>query len=208
MKNLNIIDHPLIHHYLSRMRNAETAEFEFRLRLTQICHLMLFSITKDLPVKLCQIPTPLETAAFKVLDCDLVVVSILRAGLGMQEALMELLPDAKVGHLGFFRNEETLQPVEYYAKLPKNLQTSIVLLADPMLATGGSMNASLDLLKEHGAQTIKCVTLLAAPEGVEAVQKQHPDVEIFMAALDRQLNDRGYILPGLGDAGDRQFGTE
>ena len=167
MKNLNIIDHPLIHHYLSRMRNAETAEFEFRLRLTQICHLMLFSITKDLPVKLCQIPTPLETAAFKVLDCDLAVVSILRAGLGMQEALMELLPDAKVGHLGFFRNEETLEPVKYYAKLPKNLQTSIVLLADPMLATGGSMNASLDLLKEQGAQTIKCVTLLAAAENVE-----------------------------------------
>jgi uracil phosphoribosyltransferase len=168
---------------------------------------MVFEITKDLPTRKVQIDTPLEKAHARTLKRKLVIVSILRAGLGMQEPFLRIFPEAKVGHLGFYRNEKTLQPVKYYAKLPAITDDTTVILCDPMLATGGSLNAAIGLLKSYGAEQIKCFTLVAAPQGVRTVFKLNPDVEIHTAALDRELNERGYILPGLGDAGDRQFGT-
>lgn len=207
MKNITVLNHPVINHHLARLRDKHTDEPEFRMRLDMICKLMVYEITKDLPEKKVIIETPLEKSEESVLNCNIIVVSILRAGLAMQEAVVQLLPEAKVGHFGYYRDEETLLPVKYYAKLPEITNNSVTILCDPMLATGGSLNASLQLLKNSGAKTIKCFTLVAAPEGIEAVQAQHPDVHVISAALDRRLNEKGYILPGLGDAGDRQFGT-
>lgn len=168
---------------------------------------MAFELTKDLPTKISSIKTPLETVEARVLARQIVLVAILRAGLGMQNAFLKIFPEAAVGHLGFYRNEETLEPVKYYEKLPNHLPDSEIILSDPMLATGGSLNASLDLLKEYGAKKIKCAILVAAPQGVEFIFKNHPDITIYIAALDRDLNKHGFILPGLGDAGDRLYGT-
>ena len=207
MKNLTVIKHPLIQHHMATLRASSTTDVEFRMRMDCICKLMLFKITQDLPVQTVEIETPLEKADANVLDCDLVIVSILRAGLGMQEPFLHVFPEAKVGHLGFYRNEETLQPIKYYAKLPEINENTVVFLCDPMLATGGSLNAAVGMLKSYGATTIKCFTLVAAPQGVRKVRKMNPEISIFTAALDRDLNEHGYILPGLGDAGDRQFGT-
>ena len=190
------------------LRDKETSDDDFRQKVDQISMLMAFEITKDLPTKEIQIQTPLESTKSKILDCQVSLISILRAGLGMQEAFMKILPEASVGHLGFYRNEETLEPVRYYVKLPQNLDQSIVILLDPMLATGGSLNAALELIKDHGTNKIKCVSLVSAPQGVRFVLNNHPDVEIYTAAIDRELNECGYILPGLGDAGDRLYGTD
>ncbi len=207
MKELTVVAHPLIQHHLARLRNAGIGETEFRHRLALVCKLMTFEVTKGLPTKPTEVETPLETTNCDELGCDLVFVSILRAGLGMQDAFLHLAPESKVGHIGLYRNEETLEPVFYYSKLPQNLSNSVTILLDPMLATGGSLAAAVALLKENHARHIKCVTLVSAPEGVQTLAKSHPDVEIFTAALDRTLNENGYILPGLGDAGDRQFRT-
>lgn len=202
-----IINHPLLEHHLSVLRDANTCYEDFRQTLQIICQLMVYEVTRDLPTRKSKIKTPLEPANVKIVDIDVVVVSIFRAALGMVDAFVPVLPKVRIGHLGFYRNEDTLEPVAYYSKLPQNLEQSVVILCDPMLATGGTLNAALDSLKEQGAQNIKCVSVVAAPEGLESVQKKHPDVQIFAAALDRGLNNKGYILPGLGDAGDRQFGT-
>ncbi|RMF58255.1 MAG: uracil phosphoribosyltransferase [Calditrichaeota bacterium] len=206
-EQLRVIDHPLIHHNLTILRDAATPPAEFRRRLRHICQLMLPEVTADLPTRETTVQTPLEPAAARQIGARIVVVSILRAGLGMQDALIDLLPEAVSGHLGFYRNEKTLQPVQYYVNLPRDLHESYVILCDPMLATGGSLHAALTLLKRGGARNLRCLTLVAAPEGVKCLREGHPDVPVFTAVLDRQLNERGYILPGLGDAGDRQFGT-
>lgn len=205
MDNLTILKHPVIEHHLSILREKNTPEFEFRRRLHLICELMVTEVTHDLPTRSVQIETPLEVMAGTEVAGDLVLVSILRAGLGMQEPFLRLFPEAKVGHIGLYRDEETLKPVSYYCNLPGDLSDSSVILLDPMLATGGSLDAALERLKTHRATRIKCVSLVAAPEGVKVIQEKHPDTRIFVAALDRCLNERGYILPGLGDAGDRQF---
>jgi len=205
--NTTILNHPLINHHLAKLRDKNTREPEFRRRLAFICKLMVYEISQDLPTKTTSVETPLERADAVMLACDIVVVSILRAGLAMQDAFVELYPEAKIGHFGFYRDEETLTPVRYYDKLPETNDHTLAILCDPMLATGGSLNAAITLLKQHNITNIRCLTLVAAPEGIEAVESQHPDVRIFSAALDRQLNEKGYILPGLGDAGDRQFGT-
>jgi len=205
MDNLTILKHPVINHHLSVLRQKHVPEFEFRRRLHLVCELMVAEVTYDLQTRIRQIETPLEVMDGLEVAKDVVLVSVLRAGLGMQDAFLRLLPEAIVGHVGLYRNEETLEPVSYYFNLPAALSDCCVFLLDPMLATGGSLDAALRLLKEHGAADIKCVSLVAAPEGVKVIQENHPDIRIFVAALDRTLNDKGYILPGLGDAGDRQF---
>lgn len=207
VNKFKIIKHPLLEHHLGVLRNVNTNYVDFRQTLELICQLMVYEVTQDLPTKESTIKTPLESAKVNMIDSDVLVVSIFRAALGMVDAFVSLLPKARIGHLGFYRNEQTLEPVAYYSKLPQNLEQSVIILCDPMLATGGTLNAALDLLKNEGAQNIKCVSIVAAPEGLQSVQEKHPEVQIFVAALDRGLNDRGYILPGLGDAGDRQFGT-
>ena len=207
MGNITVVNHPIIQHHLSILRDHRTYEYDFRLRLKYICQLMFFEVTKEIQTKSIKITTPLESMEGQILKNDLIIVTILRAGLGMQEAFLNLFPEAAIGHLGFYRNEETLQPVRYYYNLPKNLADSEIILADPMLATGGSLNAAIALLKEHGAKRIKCVTLVSVQQGIDFVLSNHPDVAIYTAALDRELNNKGYILPGLGDAGDRQFRT-
>ncbi len=207
MNNVRILSHPLIEHHLSILRNRKTSEFEFRNRLHFICELMAADVTRDLPTMPIEVETPLEVMDGHAIACHVILVSILRAGLGMQDPFLRLFPEAKVGHIGLYRNEETLQPVSYYENLPDDLTGHIVILLDPMLATGGSICAGIDLLKKHGAGQVKCVGLVAAPEGIAVLSEKHPDVEIYVAAVDRTLNDKGYILPGLGDAGDRQFRT-
>jgi len=207
MPNFKEIDHPVIQHHLGILRKKSTSEIEFRARLNYICQLMCYEVTKDLPLREIRIETPLEETPARKIQDNIVIISILRAGLGMQNSFLNLLPEAGVGHLGFYRNEETLQPVQYYYNFPKNLNESVIILTDPMLATGGSLNAALDLLKEHGAKNIKCVMLVSARQGIDFVLEKHSDVMIYTAAIDRELNENGYILPGLGDAGDRQFKT-
>ena len=208
MKNLIIIDHPLIKRDLTILRNRDTDNHLFRTTLRRIASVMAFQVTHDLRLKTGKVQTPLEkTVGFTLAD-DIVIVPVLRAGLGLVEGFMDFLPEARVGHVGLYRNEQTLEPVDYYSKFPRSLNRSLVLLLDPMLATGGSGSAAITFLKKKGAKEIRFVTLLAAPEGVRKVVRLHPDVPIFSTVLDRQLNKHGYILPGLGDAGDRIFGTE
>ena len=208
MSKLHILDHPLITHKLSIMRNKRTGSKDFRELLDEIAMLMGYEITRDLPLEDVVIETPIEKMVAKTVSGKkLAIVPILRAGLGMVEGLRKLVPVAKVGHIGLYRAPATHTPVEYYCKLPHDIEDRIVILVDPMLATGGSAVDALTLLKERGCKSIKFMCLVAAPEGVEAVTSAHPDVEIYTAALDRALNDKAYIVPGLGDAGDRIFGT-
>lgn len=208
MKNLKIITHPLIKRDLTLLRNRKTPSNLFRAILRRASILMAYEVTRDLPLKKVVVNTPLERTAGAVVADPVVLVPILRAGLGLVGGFVEVIPDARVGHIGLYRNEETLQPVDYYFKVPRNLKSALVLVLDPMLATGGSAVAAIAFLKKKGARKIRFVSLVAAPEGVRALSKAHPDVTMFSCALDRQLNQHGYILPGLGDAGDRIFGTE
>ena len=206
--NVRVIQHPLVQQKLTYLRDKNTSSREFRQLLSEITELMLFEITADLPTTTMEIETPLEKTSSTILATQVVLVPVLRAGLGMLEGALELIPNAKVGHLGLYRDEKTLEPVEYYAKFPSTLKEAIVILLDPMLATGGSSSAALSILKKKGARQIKCLSLVSAPEGLKKMYEDHPDVLIYTASVDRQLNDRGYIVPGLGDAGDRLFGTK
>ena len=207
--NVNVMTHPLIQHKVTLIRSVDTGTKDFRQLLEEIALLMGYEITRDLPLEDVEVQTPLVKAIGKqIAGKKLGIVPILRAGLGMVNGLLELMPMAKVGHVGMYRDPETLQPVEYYCKLPSDLADRRIIVTDPMLATGGSAEAAISLLKEKGAKEIQLLCLVAAPEGVEVVNKAHPDVRIYVAALDEKLNDHGYILPGLGDAGDRIFGTK
>lgn len=209
MSNLHIVDHPLIQHKLSLMRNKKTGSKDFRELLGEIAMLMGYELTRDLPLEDIVIETPIQKMTAKTISGKkLAVVPILRAGLGMVDGLLQLIPVARVGHIGLYRDPDTHLPVEYYCKLPYDIGDRIVILVDPMLATGGSASDALTMLKKRGCNNIRMMCLVAAPEGVAKLQKDHPDVEIFTAALDECLNERAYIIPGLGDAGDRIFGTK
>jgi uracil phosphoribosyltransferase len=207
MKNVTVIAHPLVQHHLTRLRDRRTPPPEFRRRLGQITALMVYEATRTLGVKKVSVRTPLETTGGFQLERDVVLVPVLRAGLGMLAPILELIPNARVGLLGLKRDEATLCAHFYHRSLPKKLGPCEVILIDPMLATGGSAVTALDFLREQGAEKIRLVCLVAAPEGLARVRKSHPDLPIFTATIDRQLNEHGYILPGLGDAGDRLFGT-
>jgi uracil phosphoribosyltransferase len=205
---LNVLKHPLITHKLTQLRRKETGTKDFRENLNEIAGLMAFEITRDLPLKDVAIETPITGCITKELAVDIVLVPILRAGLGMVDGISKLIPTAKIGHIGMYRDHITLNPMTYYSKFPTNLSDAVVMLLDPMLATGGSSSDAIQVLKEHGAKTIKLVCIVGAPEGVTKIKKDHPDVQIYIAELDERLNDHGYIVPGLGDAGDRLFGTK
>lgn len=205
---LKVLDHPLIKHKLANIRDKNTSTKDFRQNLDEIAGLMVYEVTKDFPTKEVVIETPVSTCVSSVLSNDIVLVPILRAGLGMVYGILNLIPTAKVAHVGLYRDEETLEPHEYFAKYPKNMDESLVMIVDPMLATGGSANAAITMVKKQGAKNIRLVCLVGAPEGVRAVETEHPDVNIYLASLDEMLNDKGYIVPGLGDAGDRIFGTK
>ena len=208
MSQLHIVDHPLITHKLSIMRNKKTGSKDFRELLNEIAMLMGYELTRDLPLEPVTIETPItKMQAEMISGKKIAIVPILRAGLGMVDGLQSLVPVAKVGHIGMYRDPETHKPVEYYCKLPADIEQRLVILVDPMLATGGSAADALTKLKEHGCTNIRFMCLVAAPEGVKKVQEEHPDVDIYAAALDERLNDHAYIVPGLGDAGDRIFGT-
>ena len=208
MSTLHVIDHPLIVHKLSIMRNKKTGSKDFRELLNEIAMLMGYELTRDLPLEDIVIETPVsKMTAKKISGKKLAIVPILRAGLGMVDGLQTLVPVAKVGHIGLYRDPDTHKPVEYYCKLPLDIEERTVSLVDPMLATGGSAVDALTMLKNKGCKDIRFMCLVAAPEGVKAVQEAHPDIDIFTAALDEKLNEHAYIVPGLGDAGDRIFGT-
>lgn len=207
--NVNVMTHPLIQHKVTLIRSVETGAKDFRELLEEITLLMGYEITRDFPLEDVEVQTPLVKAIGKqIAGKKVAVVPILRAGLGMVNGLLELMPMAKVGHVGLYRDPETLKPVEYYCKMPTDLAERRIIVTDPMLATGGSASAAISLLKQKGAKDIQLMCLVAAPEGVEVVNRDHPDVRIYVAALDEKLNEHGYILPGLGDAGDRIFGTK
>ncbi len=207
MGNFEVVTHPLIEQKLRYLRDKNTPSREFKKLLSEISYLMAFEITRDLPIKPVEIETPLtKTIAYEVAE-HIALVPILRAGLGMVDGIHDLIPTAKVGHIGLFRDEQTLQPKEYYCKLPVDVADRLVILLDPMLATGNSTVYAIDLLKKKGVKKIKFVSIVAAPQGVETLQKHHPDVQAYSAALDETLNENGYIVPGLGDCGDRLFGT-
>jgi uracil phosphoribosyltransferase len=209
MSNVHVIDHPLVQHKLTLMRRKDASTNSFRRLLNELALLMTYEVTRDLPMQDIQIETPLETMTAKVVDGKkLVFVSILRAGNGILEGMLNVVPGARVGHIGLYRDPKTLTAVEYYFKMPSDMPERDVVVVDPMLATGNSAIAAIDRLKETRPKSIKFVCLLTCPEGVAALQRAHPDVPIYTAAIDRQLNDHGYILPGLGDAGDRIFGTQ
>ncbi|RHW40007.1 uracil phosphoribosyltransferase [Lysinibacillus yapensis] len=209
MSKVYVFDHPLIQHKLTYIRDKNTGTKEFRELVDEVATLMAFEITRDMPVEDIEIETPVTKATTKVLSGKkLAIVPILRAGIGMVDGVLKLIPAAKVGHVGLYRDPETLKPVEYYVKLPADVEEREFIVVDPMLATGGSAVEAINSLKTRGAKNIKFMCLIAAPEGVEAIQQSHPDVDIYIAALDERLNDHGYIIPGLGDAGDRLFGTK
>lgn len=208
-EHLTVVDHPLVQHKLTLMRDRKTPTAVFRQLLREISQLLAYEITRELPMSMKSIETPLEEMDSPTLaGKKLALVSILRAGNGLLDGVLELIPSARVGFVGLYRDEETLQPVQYYFKVPDALEDRLVIAVDPMLATGNSSAAAIDLLKNAGAKNIRFMCLLAAPEGVERMKAAHPDVPIVTAALDRKLNDIGYIMPGLGDAGDRMFGTK
>ena len=209
MSQVHLIDHPLVQHKLTIMRDKSTPSNIFRQLLYEISLLMGYEITRDFPMEDVEVETPLERATLKkIAGKKVAIVPILRAGLGMVDGLRDLIPVARVGFIGLYRDEETHKPVPYYCKLPKGVDKRLVILTDPMLATGGSACDAINLVKQKGCQDIRLMCLVAAPEGIKLVQEKHPDVDIYVAAIDRQLNDNCYILPGLGDAGDRIFGTE
>lgn len=209
MAKVFVFDHPLIQHKIAYIRDVKTGTKEFRELVDEVATLMAFEITRDLPLEEVEIETPVSKAKFKVLSGKkLGIIPILRAGIGMVDGILKLIPAAKVGHVGLYRDPQTLKPIEYYVKLPSDLAERECIVVDPMLATGGSAIEAIESIKKRGAVNIKFMCLIAAPEGVEALQKAHPDVDIFIAALDEKLNDHGYIVPGLGDAGDRLFGTK
>jgi len=204
---LNVLEHPLITHKLSQMRRRETGTKDFRQNLNEIAGLMAYEITRNLPMKDIEIETPVSRCRTRELAKDIVLVPVLRAGLGMVDGITNLIPTAKVGHIGMYRDQQTLEPMTYFAKFPATLPDSVVMVLDPMLATGGSASAALSEVKKMGATTIRLVCVVGAPEGVRRITNDHPDVDIFLSALDEKLNSHGYIVPGLGDAGDRLFGT-
>jgi uracil phosphoribosyltransferase len=203
-----LITHPLLIHKLSLIRRKETGTKDFRQNLDEIAGLMAYEITRDIPLREIEIETPVGPCRTAEMAKEIVLVPVLRAGLGMVDGITNIIPTAKVGHIGMYRDHETLEPMEYFAKFPPNLTDSVVMILDPMLATGGSASAAITALKSRGAMIIKLVCIVGAPEGVRRIEKDHPDVDIFLAALDEKLNDNGYIVPGLGDAGDRLFGTK
>ncbi|HLU25007.1 MAG TPA: uracil phosphoribosyltransferase [Longimicrobiales bacterium] len=206
--NLTVVDHPLIQHKLAILRHRTTPKKIFRELVDESTSLLASEVTRELPLEPVEIETPLEqTTAYMVSGKKLVLVPILRAGLGMVEPMLRLMPSVRVGHIGLYRDHDTLQPVEYYFKIPPDPEARDFIILDPMLATGGSIAAAATALKQRGAQRVRVVSIVSAPEGVQHLLETHPDVQIFTAALDRQLSDHGYILPGLGDAGDRLFGT-
>ena len=206
-KNFMVIEHPLIKRDVTILRDVKTTSETFRAALQRVSNVLAVEISKNFRLSSVDIETPLEKTTGSKLTQDVILVPVLRAGLGMVNGFLQIIPEAKVGHIGLQRDEETLQPIEYYYKVPKNLETSEVIMLDPMLATGGSASEALKYLKKRGATNLVFACLVASPEGIKKIETQHPDVKIFAAALDRELNSKGYILPGLGDAGDRTFGT-
>lgn len=205
---LTVFDHPLIKHKLTIMRKKETGTKDFRQNLDEIGGLMVYEVTRDLPLNEIPIETPLcQTIGYEMAK-DVVIVPILRAGLGVVNGIQDLIPTARIAHIGMYRDEETLEPHPYFEKYPSNMDEAAVIIVDPMLATGGSSVAAIDMVKKQGATSIKLVCLVGAPEGVKVVEEAHPDVDIYLAGLDDHLNEKGYIVPGLGDAGDRIFGTK
>jgi uracil phosphoribosyltransferase len=209
MGRVHVFNHPLIQHKISLIRDKGTGSKEFRELVEEISMLMAFEVTRDLPLREVEVETPVAMANTNVIaGKKLGIVPILRAGLGMVDGMLKLIPAAKVGHIGLYRDPETLNPVEYYCKMPPDTGERDLIIVDPMLATGGSASAAISFLKEHGCKSIKLMCLIAAPEGIERIQRDHGDVDIFVAAVDERLNDHGYIVPGLGDAGDRLFGTK
>ncbi len=209
MSKVCVFDHPLIQHKLSILRDKGTSVKEFRELVSEIAMLMCYEATRDLPLEDVEIETPVAKATVKrIAGKKLAIVPILRAGLGMVDGMVSMMPNVKVGHIGLFRDPETLEPVKYYFKMPPDIEERDVIVVDPMLATGGSASAAIKFLKDDGVKHIKLMCIIGAPEGVERMQKDHPDVDIYVAALDDHLNEHGYIVPGLGDAGDRIFGTK
>jgi len=209
MANVHVIDHPLIHHKLAVMRSKDTSVKEFRELVSEVAGLMCYEATRNLPTMEVEVETPVATAKCRMLaGKKLAIVPILRAGLGMVDSLVDLIPSAKIGHIGLYRDPETHEPVEYYCKLPEDIGNRVTFVVDPMLATGGSAVAAIDFLKKHGCKQIIMMNIIGCPEGIKRVQEAHPDVELYLAACDEKLNDHAYIVPGLGDAGDRIFGTK
>jgi len=205
---LTVVEHPLIQHKLTLIRKKETGTKEFRENLDEIAGLMAYEITRDLPTQEIEIETPLQKCSTRELAKEIVLVPVLRAGLGMVDGITNLIPTAKVGHIGLYRDHITLEPMNYYAKFPGNINEAVIMVLDPMLATGGSASSAINTLKDEGARYIKLVCIVGAPEGVQRIKNDHPDVDIYLACLDEGLNELGYIVPGLGDAGDRLFGTK
>lgn len=209
MGKVYVFDHPLIQHKTAMIRDKDTSVKDFRELVREISMLMAYEVTRNLPLKDVEIETPLCKATMKMLQGeDIAIVPILRAGLGMVDGMLELIPNAKVGHIGLYRDPDTHMPVEYYCKLPSDIEKRQVIVVDPMLATGGSAAAAIDFIKERGAKKVALMCLIAAPEGIQILQDKHPDVDIYIAAKDSHLNDHAYIVPGLGDAGDRLYGTK
>ena len=209
MANVHVLDHPLIQHKLAILRDKNTGTKEFRALISEIAGLMCYEATRNLPTEEVLVETPICTAKCRMLSGKkLAIVPVLRAGLGMVDSMVDLIPSAKIGHIGLYRDPETHKPVEYYCKLPEDIGNRQVYVVDPMLATGGSAVAAIDFLKDHGCRNIIMMNIIGCPEGIKTVQEAHPDVDIYMAACDEKLNDHAYIIPGLGDAGDRIFGTK
>ena len=209
MGQVTVMDHPLIQHKLTIIRQTTTGTKDFREVVSEIAMLMAYEVTRDMPLEDVEIETPLVKSVQKTLSGKKVaIIPILRAGLGMVDGILQMIPSARIGHIGIFRDEETLQPVEYFAKFPDELDQRDIFIVDPMLATGGSAIAAINSIKQRGAKNIKLVCLVGAPEGVKAINDAHPDVTVYLASLDEKLNEKGYIVPGLGDAGDRIFGTK
>ena len=209
MSTVTVLDHPLIQHKLAILRNKETSVKEFRELISEIAGLMCYEATRNLPTVEVEVQTPVAVAKCHMLaGKKLAIIPILRAGLGMVDSMVDMIPSAKIGHIGLYRDPETHMPVEYYCKLPEDIENRQVFVVDPMLATGGSAVAAIDFLKSHGCKNIIMMNIIGCPEGVKAVQEAHPDVELYLAALDERLNEHAYIIPGLGDAGDRIFGTK
>ena len=209
MANVHVLDHPLIQHKLAVLRSKNTSVKEFRELISEIAGLMCYEATRNLPTVEVDVETPITTAKCRMLaGKKLAIVPVLRAGLGMVDAMVDLIPSAKIGHIGLYRDPETHEPVEYYCKLPEDIENRQVFVVDPMLATGGSAVAAIDFLKKHGCKSIIMMNIIGCPEGIKAVTEAHPDVDLYIAAIDEKLNDHAYIVPGLGDAGDRIFGTK